>query len=50
MEIPRLVVELEVHPPATATAAETPDLSLTCDLSQSLWQCQILNPMSEAWD
>ena len=27
-----------------------PDLSHICDLHHSLWQCQILNPVSEARD
>ena len=33
---------------ATATAAQ--DLSHICELYSSLWQCQILNPLSEARD
>ena len=32
------------------TARATPDLSHICDLPHSLWQCQILNPLSEARD
>ena len=32
------------------TAMATPDPSCLCNLSHSLWQCQILNPLSEAMD
>ena len=46
MKVPGLGVELELQLPATATAL--PDLSHICDLYCSLWQCQILNPLSEA--
>ena len=46
MEVPRLGVESELQLPATATQA----CELTCDLSLSVQQCQILNPLSEAQD
>ncbi len=35
---------------ANSTATATLDLSLFCDLCQSMWQRQILNPLSEASD
>ena len=50
MEIPGLGVELELQLPAYATATAPRNPSGTCDLSHSLWQCQILNPLSEARD
>ena len=49
MEIPRLVVESELQLQAYATA-EMPGLSCICDLHQSTWQQQSLNPLSEARD
>ena len=49
MEVPRLKVESELQPPAYATATPT-DPSCICDLHHSSWQCQILNPLSEARD
>ena len=48
MEVPRLGVELELQLPAYTAAIATWDLSCICDLHCSLWQCQILNPLSEA--
>ena len=48
MEVLQLGVESQLQLPAYATA--TPDLSLALDLHHSSWQCQILNPMSEARD
>ena len=33
---------------AYATATATPDPSYICDLHCSLWQCEILNPLSKA--
>ena len=50
MEIPRLGVEsdLQLLAYATATAMWVP--SHICDLHHSLWQCQILNLLSEARD
>ena len=52
MEIPRLGLELELKVPAyaTATTTVTPDLSSVCDLHHGSWQCQILDPLSEARD
>ena len=50
MEVPRLGVESELQLLAYATATETQDLSHTCDLHHSSWQCQIANPLSEARD
>ena len=46
MEVPRLGVELEWQLLAYTIATATQDWSCTCDL----WQCQILNPLSEARD
>ena len=46
MEVPRLDVESELQPTATATATQDP--SQVCDLNHSSWQCQILNPLNEA--
>ena len=48
IEVPRLGVESELQVPAYTTATATPDPSLICDLHHSSWQCQILNPLSEA--
>ena len=50
MEVPRLVVESELYPLAYTTATATQDSSHVCDLHHSSWQCQILNPLSEARD
>ena len=50
MEVPRLGVELALQLPACTTATATPDPNCICDLCRSLWQCQILNPLSEARD
>ena len=50
METPRLGVESELQLPAYATATAMPDLRLVCNLHHSLWQHQILNPLSEAGD
>ena len=36
--------------PAYTTATATRDLSCICDLHDSLWQCQILNPLSVSRD
>ena len=47
MEVPRLGVQSELLPPAYARATATPDPSRICDPYHSLWQCQILNPLSE---
>ena len=50
MEVPRLRVQLELELPAYTTATATIDLSCICNLHHSLWQLQILNPLSEARD
>ena len=50
MEVPRLGVQLELQPPAYATAIATKDPSRVCDLHHSSWQHWILNPLSEARD
>ena len=46
-EVPRLGVGLESQLLAYATATATWDSSHICDLHRSLWQCLILNPLSE---
>ena len=43
-------VELELQPPAYATATATADLSHIFSLYHSSWQLQILNPLSKARD
>ena len=48
MEVPSLGVKLELEAYATATAM--PDSRHIYDLHYSSWQCQILNPLSEARD
>ena len=50
MAVPRLGVESELQLQAYTTATAMPALSHTCDLCRSLWQHQILNPLSEAKD
>ena len=50
MDIFRLGVESKLRLQAYDTAMATPDLSCICDLHHSLWQLQILNPVSEARD
>ena len=50
VEVPRLGVELELRLPFCATATAMSDLSFICNIHHSLWQCQILNPHSEARD
>ena len=50
MEVPRLGLESELQPTACATAAATLDPSFICNLRCSLWQRQILNPLSETGD
>ena len=47
IEVPRLVVELELQLMAYATATAMPDWSCICDLCHSSWQLSILNPLSE---
>ena len=46
----RLRVESELQLPAYTTATAMPDLSHSCNLHHSLWQCQILNILSKARD
>ena len=48
MEVPRLGVKLELQLPAYTTAIAMPDLSRVSELPHSLWQHQILNPLSKA--
>ena len=49
MEVPRLGIKSELQLLAYARATAIPDLSRNCDLHHSSqWQCQILNPLSEA--
>ena len=50
MEVRRLGVESELQLLAYPTATATQDPSHVCDLHHSSWQCQILNPLSEARD
>ena len=47
MEIPQLGVESELQLLAYTTATAMPDPSHICDLHWSLWQCEILNPLSK---
>ena len=47
MEVPRPGVESGLQLKAHATAMAIPDPSCICDLCHSLWQCQILNLLSE---
>ena len=46
-EVPRLGIESELLLPAHATATAMLDLSCVCNLHHSLWQRQILNPLSK---
>ena len=50
MEVPRLGVKWEQQLPAYAAATATRDLSHICNLHRSLWQHQMLNPLSKAKD
>ena len=50
MEVPRLGVKSELYLQAYTTATATLDPSHICKLHHSLWQRQILNPLSEASD
>ena len=50
MEIPKLVVKLELWLPAYTIATATLNLSHICDLQHSLQQRWICNPLSEARD
>ena len=48
--VPGLEVQRELQLPAYSTATATQEPSRICDLHHSLWQCQILKPLSEARD
>ena len=50
MEVPKLGVQLELQLPTYTTATAMQDPSLVCDLHHSSWQCQVLDPLSEARD
>ena len=50
MEVPKLVIKLELQLLDYTTATATWDQSHICDLKHSLWQCRILNPLSKARD
>ena len=50
LEVPRLGIKSELQLQAYTTTTATRDLSCICDLHCSLWQFQILNPLSEARD
>ena len=50
MEVPMLGVKLELKLLAYATHAAMWDPNHVWDLHHSSWQCQILNPLSEARD
>ena len=49
-EGPRLRIELKLQLLAYSTVKAPPDPRRTCDLHRSLWQCQMLNPLTEARD
>ena len=50
IEVPGLGVESDVQSLAYTTATAMPDTSCICDPPCSLWQCQNLNPLSQARD
>ena len=50
MDVPGLRVELELQLPACVTGIAMWDLSRIGELHHSLWQLQILNPLSKARD
>ena len=50
MEVPRLEAESELQLLAYTTATVKADPSCICDLCCSLWQHQILNPLSKTSD
>ena len=50
IEVPRLGVQSEPYLLAYPTATTMPDPSHICELHHSLWQSQIINPLSEARD
>ena len=43
-------IESDLRPATDTTVTAMPDPSLVCDLHRSLWQRQILNPLSTARD
>ena len=48
--VPRPGVKSELERQAYITATATPFPSLVCNLHLSVWQCQILNPLTETGD
>ena len=50
VKVTKLGVQSELQLSAYATATEMQGLSCVCDLHDSSWQCQILNPLSKARD
>ena len=48
MEVPTIGIKSALQLPAYATGTQDP--SRVCSLHHSSWQCQILNPLSEARD
>ena len=50
MEVPRLGIDSALQLPACTPATATPDPSHICHRCHSLWQRQILNPLSGAGD
>ena len=50
MEVAKLGVESVLQPLAYTMTTAMLDLSCICDLHHNSWQCQILNPLSEARD
>ena len=50
MEVPRLGIKSELQLQAYVTDTVMPDPSHVCDLCHSLWQHEILNPLTEARD
>ena len=50
MEVPGLGVESELQRLVYTRATATMDPNHICDLCLSSQQCQILNPLSKAWD
>ena len=50
MDVLRPGVKSELQLPGHAIVTATPGPSSICDVRHTLWQCQILNPLSEARD
>ena len=50
MEVPRLGVEWELQLLAYTIATGMQDLSHVCNYTIAQWQCQVLDPLSEARD